>query len=306
MVKLFSGTNSLELSQAVAKLAGLTLASAEVIRFKNSEVRVRITEDVKDQTCAIIQTTSNPTDTNIMELLFFCDALKRSEARKVIAIIPYFGYARQNIQHREGEDVSAHIVIKLLESLGFDEVWIFDLHDEGTQGIFSIPLKPLSALSLLAASVKKYLTTTDDIEIASPDQGGVERGRAFIKAFFGNEQQELVMIEKKRDLENIHKSKAVSIYGDVKDKTVILVDDIVTLGGTLLNAAQMCLDNGAKCIVAAVIHHDFADGVWTRIQDSNIDKFFTTDTITLPVEQKFPKLEEISIAPLLAEELKKV
>lgn len=306
MVKLFSGTNSFELAKKVSKLSGSPLAKAEVIRFENSEARVRIIANVKDQLCAVLQTTSNPTDASIMELLFFCDALKRSEAKKVIAIIPYFGYARQNIQHRKGEDVSAHIVIKLLESVGFDEVWTFDLHDEGTQGIFSVPLKHLSALPLLAETVKTYLKNTNNIVVASPDQGGVERGRAFIKSFFDDDKTQLVVIEKKRDLEHIHKSEAISIYGDVKNKTVILVDDLVTLGGTLLNATKLCLENGAKRIVAAVIHHDFASDVWRRIQDSQIEKFFTTDTIFLPDEQKFPKLEEVSIASLIVEELKKI
>ncbi len=306
MIKLFSGTNSTYLAQKVAKLADIALAEAEVIRFENSEVRVRIIEKVKDQVCAVLQTTSNPTDTNIMELLFFCDALKRSQAKKVVAIIPYFGYARQNIQHREGEDVSAHVIVKVLESVGFDEVWTVDLHDEGTQGIFSIPLKHLSALPLLADSVKKYLQTTDGMVVASPDQGGVDRGRVFAEALLGNKNAELVVVEKKRDLEHIHKSKAISIYGEVKDKTVVLVDDIVTLGGTLLNAAELCLEKGAKKIVAAVTHHDFAGDVEKRIQSSRIEKFFTTDTILLKDGQKFPKLEEISIAPLITEQLKRL
>lgn len=306
MVKLFSGTNSFDLAEKVAKLSNISLAKAEIIRFENSEARVRIIDNVKDQVCAVVQTTSNPTDASIMELLFFCDALKRSEAKKVIAIIPYFGYARQNIQHREGEDVSAHIIIKLLESVGFDEIWTFDLHDEGTQGIFSVPLKHFSALPLLAETVKIYLKNTDDVVTASPDQGGVERGRIFSEAFSGSKNEELVVIEKKRDLEHIHKSKAISIYGDVKNKTVILVDDIVTLGGTLLNAVKLCLENGAKRIVAAVIHHDFASDVCQRLQDSQIEKFFTTDSIFLPKEQKFPKLEEVSIASFIAEELKKI
>ncbi len=306
MVKLFSGTNSLDLSKKVAKLLSLPLAKAEVIRFENSETRVRIVDSVKDQVCAVIQTTSNPTDASIMELLFFCDALKRSEAKKVIAVIPYFGYARQNIQHREGEDVSAHIVIKLLESVGFDEIWTFDLHDEGTQGIFSVPLKHFSALPLLAKTVKTSLKNDSKAVIASPDQGGVERARKFSEAFFDSKDAELVVVEKKRDLEHIHKSKAVSIYGDVKNKTVIIVDDIVTLGGTLLNATQLCLENGAKNIIAAIVHHDFAGEVWKRIQDSPIEKFFTTDSIILVEEQKFPKLEEVSLASLIAEELKKI
>lgn len=306
MIKLFSGTNSSDLTRKIAKISGIPIAKAEVVRFENSEVRVRITDKVKDQTCAVVQSTSDPTDANILELLFFCDALKRSGAKKVIAVVPYFGYARQNIQHREGEDVSSHVVIRLLETVGFDEVWTFDIHDEATQGVFSVPLKHLTALPLLAERIKEYLKTDKDVAVASPDQGGVERARVFAQAFFGNRKDELVVVEKKRDLEHIHKSEAVSLYGDVQNKTVILVDDIVTLGGTILNAAELCLAKGAKNVVAAVVHHDFAGGIWKRLQESKVEKFFTTDTINLPPEQKFTKLEETSVAEIISKELKKI
>ncbi len=306
MIKLFSGTNSHALAKKISDLSSISLAKAEITRFKNSEVRVRILEKVNDQTCAVIQAISQPTDENLMEFLFFCDALKRSEAKKVIAIVPYFGYARQNIQHRDGEDVSTHVVIKLLETVGFDEVWTIDIHDEGTQGIFSVPLKHFSVLSILANEVKTFLGNRDNVVIASPDQGGVERGRTFAEAFFGNTQQELVVIEKKRDLEHIHESKAIRIYGDVKDKTVILVDDIATSGRTLLNAAELCFSHGAKRLLAAVVHHDFSPDAPQKIQDSRIEKFFTTDTIPLRSDQSFPELQELTVAPLLAEELKKL
>ncbi len=304
-MKLFSGTSNEQLSKNVSTLLNIPLAQAEVVRFENSEVRIRIVADVKDQVCAVVQSTSNPTDENLIELLFFCDALSRSEAKKVIAIIPYFGYARQNIQHRSGEDVSAHVVVKLLESVGFDEVWTFDLHDEGMQGIFSVPLKPSSAFPLLAQKIKQSVQDDSNIGVVSPDQGGVERARNFSNSFFGSEE-EIAVVEKRRDLDHIHESKAVDLYGDVSEKTVILVDDIVNSGGTLLNAAELCLQKGAKRVLAAVVHHDFGPDTSEKIQLSSIEKFFTTDTIFLKDNQKFPKLEELSIAPLIAEELKKI
>lgn len=308
MFKLFSGTSNLPLSEKVAKKLGISLSKAEVIRFANSEVRVRIEDDVKNHTCAVIQPTSNPTDVSLMELFLFCDALRREEAKKVIGFIPYFGYARQDIQHRPGECVSANVVIHFLESIGFLKIYTIDLHDEATAGVFSIPFKNLSALSILAQTVKKNLGSgyekPDKIAIVSPDQGGIERARAFGEHFFGHSDFPLAVIEKKRNLEKIHKSKALDLYGDVKDTIAILVDDMVISGSTLVPAIDLCLDNGAKKVMAAIVHHDFSQEAHKIIQNTKLDRFYTTDTLLLKKKQKFPKLEEVSIASLIADELK--
>jgi len=304
VLKLFSGTANIKLSLQVAKILDIPLSQSEVVRFEDSEVRVRILEQVKDQTCIVIQPTSNPTDPRIMELIFFCDALKRAEAKKVIAIIPYFGYARQNIQHREGEAVSAHVVIKLLESAGFDEIAAFDLHDEATQGVFSVPFKNLSAMPTLAKEIKDYLKKQKipfgKVAVVSPDQGGVEKARLFGEHLFNKKDFRLVVAEKKRDLDHIHQSSALDLYGDVKGKVVILVDDIVTSGGTLLNAAHLCLDEGAKRILAAVVHHDFSSQAPSKLRQSEIEKLFTTNTTPLKDYHRFPKMKEISVAPVIA------
>ncbi len=308
MIKLFSGTANIKLAVQVSKVLNIPLSQSEVVRFEDSEVRVRVLEKVKDKTCAIIQPTSNPSDPRIMELLFFCDALKRSEAKKIIAIIPYFGYSRQNIQHREGEAVSAHVIINLLESVGFDEVFTFDIHDEASQGIFSVPFKNLSAMPILAKEIKDYLKTQkiplSKVTVVSPDQGGVEKARLFGQALFNKMDFHLAVAEKKRDLEHIHQSFALDLFGDVKGKTAILVDDIITSGGTLLNAAHLCFDKGAKRILVAVVHHDFSSQAPSKIQNSDIEKFFTTDTIPLKDYQKFPKMKKISVAPVIADALK--
>ncbi len=306
MVKLFSGTANTPLSEEIAKILNLSLAKAEVVRFGNSEVRVRVEEDVKNDVCVVIQPTANPTDTHLMELFFFCDALRRQEAKKVIGILPYFGYARQNIQHREGEDVSANVIIRFLESIGFNKIYTVDLHDETTGGVFSIPFKNLSALSLLSTCVKNYLgdLSLNSVAIVSPDQGGIERSRKFGEYFFGRPDFPLTVIEKKRSLDAIHKTEAFDIYGNVSGKTVILVDDIVTSGGTLINAAELCLKKGASKVFAAVVHHDFSPSASKKIETSILEKLFTTNTILLKEEQKFSKLEVISIASLIAEELK--
>lgn len=308
MFKLFSGSANTKLSAEIAKSIGLPLAKAEIVRFGNSEVKVTIQEEVRNQACLVIQPTSNPTDTNLMELLFFCDALRREEAKKVIAYIPYFGYAKQDIQHRAGECISVNVVIRMLESIGFYKVYAIDLHDEATSGVFSIPFKNLSAMPLLAKYLKKYLQGKNiDLNqtcVVSPDQGAVERVRNFGEVFYGDTDFPEVVIEKKRDQNIIHKAKPIALYGDVAGKIAIIVDDMVVSGSTLIPAVNLCLQKGATKVYAVIVHHDFTQNAPEILQNSKLERFFTTNSIHLKPEQKFAKLEEVSIAPLIAEDLK--
>lgn len=306
MFKLFSGTAHPKLAEEVRTALGIPLSKAEVVRFENSEIRVRVEENVKHQTCVFLQSTSNPTDTHLMELFFFCDALRRQEAREVIGIIPYFGYARQDIQHRTGECVSANVIIRFLESIGFHKIYTINLHDEATEGVFSIPFKNLNAFPVLAEEVRKYLknVTTDNVAVVSPDHGGVERARKFSDVLFGSTAHTISVVEKRRDLKHIHISKALDLYGDVKGKTVVLVDDMATSAGTLVNAAALCIDRGANRVIAAVVHHDFGPEAPSHIQESPIERFFTTNTIALNDNQRFEKLQEVSVANIIAEELR--
>lgn len=306
MFKLFSGTSNVALTSRVSHLLHTPIADSEVVRFENSEIRVHINGDVKNSACVLIQSTSNPTDTHLMELFFFCDALRRQEAKKVIGIIPYFGYARQDVQHRPGECVSVNVIIKFLESIGFYKIYTVNLHDEATEGVFSIPFKNINAFPILAKEIKKYIkdVTVSKVAVVSPDHGGVERARKFSDELFGHQNHTIAVVEKRRDLEHIHQSVALDLYGDVKGKVAILVDDMITSGGTLIHAAQLCLDRGATKVLAAVVHHDFAPNAPKKLQSSLIERFFTTDSITLKATQKFKKLQEVTIAPLIAEEFK--
>ena len=309
MFKLFSGSANPRLSIEVSKLLNLPLSKAETIHFDNSEVKVTIQERVKDEVCVIIQPTANPTDTHLMELFFFADALKRMEAKKIIAFIPYFGYARQNRGHRTGESISVNVIIRFFETIGFNQIYTFDLHDDGTEGIFSIPFKNISTFSILGREVAHYLKNnknTEEVAIVSPDQGGVERAQTFADNFFHTNNVDIAVIEKKRNLNKIHQSKALNLYGKVRNKTCILVDDIITSGGTLVHAAEFCLKRGAKRVLACVVHHDFSPNAVTILSKSPIEKIFMSNTIALKPEQKFPKLKEISIAPLIEQELKKL
>jgi len=307
MINLFSGTTSINLSNEVSNLLKIKLSEAEIIRFDNSELRVRILSDVKNNNAFVIQSGANPTDQSYIELFFFADALKRSGANKIIAVIPYFGYARQNIQHREGECVSEDIIIKFLETSGYHEVIIFDIHAEETLQNFSIPVKHLSAIGLLAEKIKSYLKENiinpEKYVVVTPDEAGLTRAKRFSEVLFQNNKTEVAIIEKYRDLNKLHVSQAVKLIGDVKDKIAIIVDDIVTSGNTLINASNMILKNGAKRVIAAIIHHDFSQTAPEKIQNSSIDKFFTTNSIRLNKDQIFNKLEEVSIAKMLAAEI---
>ncbi len=308
MLKLFSGSAHPKLAQEVSKKLGIPLSDSEVLRFGNSEVKVTIKENVKYQSCAIIQPTTNPTDANLIELCFFCDALRRQEAKRVVGIIPYFGYAKQNIQHREGECVSVNVVIKLMESIGFNKIYTFDIHDEATGGVFTIPFKNLSAFNLLAGHLKKYFHSinvpTEDVVFVSPDQGAVEKVRHFGTYFYGTDNFHEVVIEKKRDQNIAHKAKPMDLYGEVKGKIAVIVDDMVVSGSTVAPAVDLCLERGAREVYAAVVHHDFTEAAPKIMQESKLKKFFTTNTIPLKDEYRFPKLEEVSVAGLIAEELK--
>jgi len=238
------------------------------------------------------------------------DALRRQEARRVIAMIPYFGYARQDIQHRPGECVSANVIIRFLESIGIHKVYTINLHDEATEGVFDIPFKNLSAFPVLADEIHTYLdrksieVTPKNIAIMSPDQGGIERARKFGIVLFGHNKFNLAVTEKRRDLEHKHQSTALSLYGDVKDKATIIIDDVATSGTTLINAAHFALDQGAQSVLAAIVHRDFAPGAAEKIQNSKIEIFFTTDSIALIKGNAFEKMREVGVANIMGTELK--
>ncbi len=307
MFKLFSGSAHPQLAREVSELVSVPISASDVLRFGNSEVKVTIKEDVRNMNCVVIQPTTNPTDTNLMELCLFCDALRRQEARKVIGVIPYFGYAKQNIQHLPGECVSANVVVKFLETLGFAKIYTFDLHDEATAGVFSVPFKNLSALPFMAKHLRKYFDQIkikpEDVALVSPDQGAVEKVRNFGTAFYGTDDFKECVIEKKRDQHVAHQAKPMDLYGDVKGKIAVIIDDMVVSGSTVIPAVDLCLERGATKVYSVVIHHDFTHDAPQKLQNSKLEKFFTTNTIPLRDDQRFPKLEEVSIASLFAAEL---
>lgn len=297
--KIFSGNSNASLASEIAQKLGQSLSKVEIIRFADSECRVRIEEEVEDEVVFIIQSLSNPVDENLMEFLLMGDAVRRGEARKVIAVLPYHGYARQDRVHRPGECLSSAVVTKLIESVGFNKIITVELHSDTISGFFKIPLIHLSGLSLFREKIEEM---KKDIVVISPDAGAAKRSQAFAEDL----DVPLAFIEKKRDLNQAHKIISMKVVGDVKDKIAMIVDDVIVSGGTLVNAAYLLKQKGASQVIAAATHADFVGGADKILQDSPIDKIWVTDTITVPPERKFTKLQVFPIASIIASAMKKM
>ncbi|MBI4990480.1 ribose-phosphate pyrophosphokinase [Candidatus Gottesmanbacteria bacterium] len=296
---IFSGNSNLPLAQKLASELGTSLNKAEIIRFADSECRVRLEEDVEDKNVFIIQSLSNPVDEHLMEFLLLGDAAKRGEAKKLIAVLPYHGYARQDRVHRPGECLSAHVVAKLIESVGFDKLITVELHNETILGFFEIPVVHVSGLSVFQSEIEKI---KKDVVVITPDAGALKRSQSFAETL----DLPLALIEKKRDLNTAHKILSMKVVGDVKDKTAIIVDDVIVTGGTLVNAAYLLKEKGAKQVIAVATHADFVGGADKILQDSPIDRVWVTDTIPVPDDRKFTKLSIFPIASTIAAAMKKM
>lgn len=296
---IFAGTSNLPLAKSIASHLDLPLGKVEITRFADSECRVRIMEDVEDKTVFIIQSLANPVDENVMELLLLGDAAKRGEARRVIAVVPYHGYARQDRIHRPGECLSAHVVAKLIESVHFDKLITVELHNEGILGFFEIPVIHISGLSVFQPLVHKI---TGEKVVVTPDAGALKRAEKFADAI----DAPLAFIEKKRDLDKPHTLISMKVVGDIAGKSAIIVDDVIVTGGTLVNAAYLLKEKGAKQVIAAATHADFVGGADKILKDAPVDKIWVTDTINIADDKKISKLEIIPIAPLIASEMKKM
>lgn len=293
-MKLFSGTSNKPLAEAVSRKLDLRLGSVEIIRFADSECRVKINESVKGEDIFVIQSTSNPVDQHLVELLLMGDAIKRANPRKLTAVIPYFGYQRQDKIHRTGESLSAKVASKLIERVGFDEIILVDPHSELLIGFFGIAVTSLSAFSLFEPYVKEY---GKEAVVVAPDAGGAKRAQSFARSI----GVPLALIEKWRDLSQIHVSEAMGVVGDVRGKVAIVVDDVYVSGKTTVHAAELLLKHGAREVIAFATQPVFIDEATETLQNSPITKVFTTDVIEIPKEKHFPKLTVLSVAPLLAD-----
>ena len=298
-MKIFSGNSNKKLASKIASKLELELSPVEIFVFPDGEKRIRIQEKVLDEDCVVIQSASIPPDENYMELFIMIDALKRSGAKSVKAIIPYLGYQRQDHVFREGEAVSLEVIAEILKAVGMTEAYSFDLHSPKIPDVFSVPLHHLSALPLFAERIKKDFNL-DEIVLVSPDMGGIRRIKQ-ISEMLGNIP--FATVTKNRDLASGEINDS-DLDGDVRDKTAIIVDDMISTGKTMVEAAEMLIENGAVKVFVFATHPVLARDSAKLLQHSRIERIFATDTIDVPSYSLFPKLEIISIADLAAEALK--
>ncbi|MEK7544017.1 MAG: ribose-phosphate diphosphokinase [Patescibacteria group bacterium] len=292
---LFSGSSNVPLAQKIAKLLHTTLGNVDLSRFADSEIRPWIQEDVRDKTVFVLESLAYPMDEHVMELSLMGDAIRRSAPKNMIAVIPYMGYARQDKQHRVGEPVSARVIAKFIEVSKFKEVITVDLHNDAIVGFFQIPVSHVSALDVLTVEIKK-LSLARPV-IVSPDVGGVKRARNLAYAL----DVPMVVMEKKRFLDRHDTSESFQIIGEVRGMDAVIVDDVISTGGTIANSAQSLKDAGTKSVTVLASHAVFAGEAVKKLSAAPIDTLTVTDTIRLPKEKLFPKLHIVSVAPLIAD-----
>ena len=299
-MKIVACNSNRPLAEAVAKTLGLSLAKASIRRFADMEVFVEIQENVRGEDVFVIQPTSFPANDNLMELLITLDALRRSSARRITAVIPYFGYARQDRKTASRSPISAKLFANLITEAGANRVLTMDLHAAQIQGFFDIPVDNLYAAPLFSRHIQETYTN-HDVMIVSPDVGGVVRARAIATRL----NCDLAIIDKRRERAGV--SEVMNVIGDVAGRDCILVDDLVDSGGTHCNAAEALIKRGARSASAYVTHGVLSGGAVARIDDSPIATMVITDSImATEAVAGSAKVKQLPIAPLLAEAMKRI
>jgi ribose-phosphate pyrophosphokinase len=299
-MKLLAGNSNRPLAEAIAAFLGVPLTSATVQRFADMEVFVEIHENVRGEDVFLIQSTSYPANDNLMELLVCLDALKRASARRITAVIPYFGYARQDRKPGPRTPISAKLVANLITTAGADRVLTMDLHAGQIQGFFDIPVDNLYASPLMAADLRENYDPRS-LLIVSPDVGGVGRARGIAKRLDAS----LAIVDKRRERAGV--SEVVNVIGDVSGRLCVLVDDIVDSGSTLCNAAQALLEAGATSAAAYVTHGVLSAGAVARIAASRLETLVITDSIRATEAVRVAnKIREITVAPLIGEAIRRI
>jgi len=300
-MKIMSGNANLPLARAIAGYLEVPLTDASVRRFADEEIFVEIHENVRGEDVFIVQSTSFPANDNLMELLIGIDALKRASAKRITAVIPYFGYARQDRKPGPRTPISAKLVADIITRAGADRVLAVDLHAGQIQGFFDIPTDNLYAAPAMAADIQARYGD-QSLMVVSPDVGGVVRARALAKRL---DNAPLAIVDKRRDRPG--ESEVMNIIGDVNDRHCILIDDIIDSGGTLCNAAQALLDQGAKSVVAYITHGVLSGAAVAKVSSSALTELVITDTI-LPTDaaNDSDKIRVLSIATLIGEAIRRI
>ena len=297
-LKIFTGNANLALAKEICDYLGLPLGEAFVGRFNNGEVQIMIDESVRGKDVFIIQPTSYPVNDNLMELMVMADALKRASARHITAVVPYYGYARQDRKTRGREPITAKLVANLMQTSGITRLVTIDLHAGQIQGFFDVPVDHLYGASILAKYINEK--NLEDVIVVSPDLGGVTRARDLADRIGAP----IAIIEKKRPEPGV--AKVMNLIGDVKGKNCIIVDDIVDTAGSLVEGAKALEEFGAKSVMAAVTHAVLTDPASERIANSNIKELIVTNTMPLPENCKLDNVTQLSVAPLLGEAIMRI
>jgi ribose-phosphate pyrophosphokinase len=299
-MKLLAGNSNKALAEAIAQYLKLPFTKAQVRRFADMEVFVEVQENVRGEDMFVIQSMSYPTNDNTMELLIIIDALKRASAKRITAVIPYFGYARQDRKSAARTPISAKLIANLITEAGADRVLTVDLHAGQIQGFFDIPTDNLFAMPVMVKDIQEYLGTAD-LMVVSPDVGGVVRARALAKRL----GSDLAIVDKRR--ERAGESEVMNIIGDVAGRSCILIDDIIDSGGTICNAAEALIAEGAKDVCAYSTHGVLSGGAVARVEGSKLKSLVVTDSIAATAEvAKSPKVRRISVAPLIGEAMRRI
>ena len=299
-IKLFTGNANQELTNGIAGFLDVQVGRAQVSRFSDGEVNVEIADNVRGRDVFLIQPTSSPANEHLMELLIMADACKRASAGRITAVMPYYGYARQDRKVASRAPITAKLVADLLQVAGINRVLTMELHAGQIQGFFDIPVDNLYASGQLCSYVQDSLPM-GDLVIVSPDAGGVERARAFSKRLKGG----LAIIDKRRSGPNV--AEVMHLIGDVKGKNAILVDDMIDTAGTLCKAAAAVMENGAKSVSAISTHPVLSGPAVRRLEESALEKVLVTDTIRLSEDAaSLGKIEVVSVAGLLGEAIRAI
>ncbi|SET12263.1 ribose-phosphate diphosphokinase [Anaerobranca gottschalkii] len=297
-LKIFSCTANKELAQAIADKVGCKLGDGEVVRFSDGEITVRIGESVRGADVFIIQSTNAPANDNLMELLIMIDACRRASARRITAVIPYYGYARQERKAKARDPITAKLVANLITIAGADRVLTLDLHAPAIQGFYDIPVDHLTAVPLLAEYYKKR--NLENTVVVSPDMGGVTRARDLAERL----RVPLAIMDKRRPKPNV--SEILNIIGDIKDKDVIMVDDIIDTAGTISQGAAALLERGAKSVTACCTHPVFSGPAIERLEKSPLQEVVVTNSIALSEEKRIAKITQLSLAELFADAIVRI
>ena len=298
-LRLFAGNSNIALAERVAAHLGIPLGKAEVGTFSDGECCVEIQENVRGMDCFVLQSTSAPANTHLMELLIMVDALRRSSARRITAVIPYYGYGRQDRKVQARAPITAKLVADLITAAGTDRVLCLELHAGQIQGFFNLPVDNLFATPVLLAAIRERIGT--EVTVISPDAGGVERARAYAKRL----DTSLAIIDKRREKVNV--SQVMNIIGDVEGRVCVMVDDMADTAGTLTEASRALVEAGARGVFALATHPVLSGPAIKRIDESPIEEMIVTDSIALRADaRECNKLKVVSVSELLAEAIRRI